>query len=252
MASRLWNLVSRGADSAQDEWSDDVEAGGRIADHDDIRRVLETCCAAAAEALVLSFEDRSVCRARFLALGDDFFRLSVEDDLPPRLLPPTQCSVALRFGQRNRVFIATVLAVRPGEMSGGALELLLKIPGEMAAGDPRMAFRVPILKPQDLSIELRVAGTRVAGARPLNLSLIGALVELPPDAAPIATDAAVELGLRRDGSDVTLRAEIRRNYGGRLALFFPDILEDGSLNPPDELRSMVRELELLWLRQRAR
>ena len=252
MASRLWNLVSRGADSAQDEWPDDVEAGGRAADHDDIRRVLETCCEAGAEALVLSFEDKSVCPARFLALGDDFFRLSLEGDLPQRLLPPTQCSVSLRFGQRNRVFIATVLAVRPGEMSGGALELLLKIPGEMAAGDPRMAFRVPILKPQDLALELRVGGAAVAGARPLNVSLIGALVEVPSGAAAISPDAEIELTLRRGDITAKLRAEIRRNYDGRLALFFPDVLEDGSLDPPYELRAIVRELELLWLRPRAR
>lgn len=251
MASLFRNLVSRGTDAAQDEWPDDLEAGGRVADHDDIRHVLQTCCDANAEALVLSFEDKSVCPARFIALGDDVFRLSLDGDLPPRLLPPTQCSVSLRFGQRNRVFIATVLSVRPGELSGGALELLLKMPGEIAAGEARMAFRVPILKPDDLALELRVNGAVVSGARPVNVSLIGMLIEVAGSAA-IAPDAEVEVSLRRGEVVARLRAEIRRNDQGRLALFFPEALEDGSLEPPEELRTIARELELLWLRQRAR
>jgi hypothetical protein len=252
MANRLWNLVSRGGVPARDDWPDDVEAGGRVADTDDVRRVLETCCQANAEALVLSFEDQSVCRARFLALGDEVFRLSLEGDLPPLLRPPTQCSVSVRFGQRNRVFIATVLAVRPGEMSGGALELVLKVPGEIAAGDPRMAFRVPILKVADLGLELRVNGAQVADARPLNLSLIGILIETPRGDVRIPPDADIRVSVQHGDVQVTLRAELRRRYERRLALFFPDVLDDGSLDPPDELRTIVRELELLWLRQRAR
>lgn len=252
MANRLWNLVSGGDAPARDDWPADVESGGRVADSSDIRRVLETCCRANAEGLVLSFEDQSVCRARFLALGDESFRLSVEGDLPPQLLPPTQCSVSVRFGQRNRVFIATVLSVRPGEMSGGALELLLKIPGEIAAGDPRMAFRVPILKPTDLGLELRVNGVQVADARALNVSLMGILVETPGGDVQIPPDADVQIVLQHGDAKVTLRTELRRRYERRLALFFPDVLEDGSLEPPDELHTIVRDLEQLWLRQRAR
>jgi hypothetical protein len=252
MANRLWNLVSRAGGEPRSDWPDDVEAGGRVADHDDVRRVIETCCQANAEALVLSFEDVAVCSARFLEIGDEVFRLSVEGDLPPQLRPPTQCSVSLRFGQRNRAFIATVLAVRPGEISGGALELLMKIPGEIAAGDPRMAFRVPILKPADLGIELHINGDRVVDARPLNLSLIGMLVETPRAVVPVPDDADVRVLLRHGNLQITVRAEVRHRYDRRLALFFPDVLDDGSLKPPDELRAIVRELELLWLRQRAR
>lgn len=252
MANRLWNLVSRGSAPAQDDWTEDVEAGGRAADADDIRRVLEACCKAGAEALILSFEDKSVCPARFLETGDEIVRLSVEGDLPSQLQPPTQCSVSLRFGQRNRVFIATVLAIRPGEMSGGALELLLKIPAEIAAGDPRMAFRVPILKPDDLGLALRVDATPVAEARALNLSLIGILIETPQGDVRMSPDSSIEVSLRHGDVQVTLRAELRRRYDRKLALFFPDVLEDGSLDPPVELRTIVRDLELLWLRQRAR
>jgi hypothetical protein len=252
MASRLWSLVSGGDAPTRNDWPADVESGGRVADSGDVRRVIETCCRANAEALVLSLEDQSVCRARFLALGEEAFRLSVEGDLPPQLLPPTQCSVSICFGQRNRVFIATVLSVRPGEMSGGALELLLKIPGEIAAGDPRMAFRVPILKPTDLGLELRVNGVQVTDARALNLSLIGTLIETPGGDVEIPSDADIQVSLQHGDSKLMLRAELRRRYGRRLALFFPDVLEGGSLEPPDELHAIVRDLELLWLRQRTR
>jgi hypothetical protein len=252
MPSRLWNLVAGGGSTASDEWPADLESGGRVADHDDIRRVIETCCQANAEALVLSFEDEAVCPMRFLEMGDETFRLSVEGDLPPLLRPPTQCSVSLRFGQRNRVFIATVLAVRPGEISGGTLELVLRIPGEIAAGDPRMAFRVPILKPSDLAMELRADGLVIDDARPLNLSLIGMLIEVSDSDVAVADHAKFEVVLRRGEVQVTLQAELRRRYERRMALFFPDVLDDGSLEPPDELRFIVRELELLWLRQRAR
>jgi len=252
MPSRLWNLVAGAGSTATDEWPADLESGGSVEDRDDVRQVIETCCQANAEALVLSFEDKAVCPMRFLELGDEVFRLSVEGDLPPLLRPPTQCSISLRFGQRNRAFIATVLAVRPGEISGGTLELLLKIPGEIAAGDPRMAFRVPILKPADLGIELHVNGDRVMDARPVNLSLIGMLLETPPAVVSVPEDADVRVLLRHGNVQITVRAEVRHRYERRLALFFPDVLDDGRLKPPDELRAIVRELELLWLRQRAR
>ncbi len=252
MANRLWSLVSRGTAPAEEEWPDDIEAGGRIADPSDVRRVLEDCCRGSAEGLLLSFEDRSVCRARFIAVGDEVFRLAVNGELPPRLRPPTQCSVSLRFGQRNRVFIATILSVRRPAASGEGLEVLLRIPSEIAAGDPRMAFRVPILKADDLSIEARVNGTPVDHARPLNVSLIGILVETPRGDVDIPADADVQVSLRRGDTQVRLRAELRRRYERCVALFFPDVLQDGRLEPPMELRTIVRELELLWLRQRAR
>lgn len=253
MASRLWSLWSRGtAPADEDGWPEDIEAGGRITDANDVRRVLEDCCRGNAEGLVLSFEDRNVARARFVAVGDEVFQLAVEGELPARLRPPTQCSVSLRFGQRNRVFIATILAVRPQAAQGEGLELLLKIPSEIAAGDPRMAFRVPILKADDLSIEVRVNGARVEHARPLNVSLIGILVETPRGDVDIPGDADVRVAIRRGQTQATLRAELRRRYERCVALFFPDVLQDGRLEPPLELRTIVRELELLWLRQRAR
>lgn len=250
MANRLWSLVSRGT-SDRPEWPEDLETGGSVASGDDARRVIESLCEANAEALALSFDDEAVCKVRFLEIGDEVFRVSVDGDLPQRLRPPTQCSLSCRFGQRNRVFVATLLAVRPGEMSGGALELLLKIPGEIAAGDPRMAFRVPILKPADLEIELLANGEPVEGAVALNLSLIGMLIEVWGD-AEIPADAKIEVAVRHGREHIRLHAEMRRRYDRRLALFFPDVLKDGALEPPPELHAIVRELEALWLRQRAR
>jgi hypothetical protein len=250
MASRLWNLVSRSA-AQPAEWTDHVETGGSVASDDDVRHVLARLCDANADALALSFDDEAVCKVRFVELGDEVFRVVVEGDLPPRLRPPSQCSISCRFGQRNRVFIATLLAVRPGEMSGGALELLLRIPGEIAAGDPRMAFRVPILKPADLEIELLVDGEPIENAIALNLSLIGMLIEVWQD-TEIPPHTKLEVLLRRGRDRVRLRAELRRRYERRLAVFFPEVLRDASLDPPPELQSMVRDLEALWLRQRAR
>ncbi len=251
MAKGFWKLVAGGGGSPQPEWPD-VEEGGSVASDDDVRRVIESCCEAHADALVLSFDDEAVCRVRFLEMGDEVFRVSVETDLPPLLRPPTQCSLSLRFGQRNRVFIATVLAVRPGELSGGALELLLKIPGEIAAGDPRMAFRVPILKSSDLDVALRVNGQLVEDVRPLNVSLIGMLLETGEQDFAFPPDPKISVLLRRGETRVEVRAELRRRFDRRLALFFPDVLSDGNLVPPDELRSVVRELEALWLRSRSR
>lgn len=250
MANRLWSLVAGGSND-RPEWPEDVETGGSVATGDDARRVIESLCEANAEALALSFDDGAVCKVRFLVAGDEVFRVSVDGDLPPQLRPPTQCSLSCRFGQRNRVFIATLLAVRPGELSGGALELLLKIPGEIAAGDPRMAFRVPILKPADLEIALQADGVPVEGAVALNLSLIGMLIEIWGDAA-LPPDAKLEVVARHGRSQVRLHAEMRRRYDRRIALFFPDVLKDGRLEPPPELYAIVRDLEALWLRQRAR
>lgn len=251
MANRLWNLVGRGNAPESAEWPQ-VDVGGPVAGDDDIRHVIASCCEAHADALILSFDDEAVCKVRLLEMGDESFRVSLETDLPPLLRPPTQCSVSLRFGQRNRVFIATVLKIRPGEMSGGALELLLRIPGEIAAGDPRMAFRVPILKPSDLVLTLRVNGTVIDDARPLNLSLIGMLIESWDHDPLKMSDAKIDVILQRGENRVELGAEIRRCYERRIAVFFPDVLTDGNLVPPDELRAIVRELEALWLRSRAR
>jgi hypothetical protein len=114
-----------------------------------------------------------------------------------------------------------------------------------------MAFRVPILKPADLEIELLVDGEPIENAIALNLSLIGMLIEVWQD-TEIPPHTKLEVLLRRGRDRVRLRAELRRRYERRLAVFFPEVLRDASLDPPPELQSMVRDLEALWLRQRAR
>jgi hypothetical protein len=97
-----------------------------------------------------------------------------------------------------------------------------------------------------------VNGVQVTDARALNLSLIGTLIETPGGDVEIPSDADIQVSLQHGDSKLMLRAELRRRYGRRLALFFPDVLEGGSLEPPDELHAIVRDLELLWLRQRTR
>ncbi len=250
MANRLWNLVARGGVPARDAEPDDLESAGPIAHDAGPRGVIEACCAAKAEVVILSFDDDSSCRARFLDVGDDVFRLSIDTDLLPTLRPATQCSVNCRYGNRNRVFVATLLAVRHDEGTG--YEIVFKIPGEIAAGDPRMAFRIPILKPGDLALELLVGSERIADARAVNLSLVGTLIETPHGDVPIPPGSEILVKLRHGTIKVEVRAELRRRYERKLALFFFDVLTDGALEPPDELRAITRELELLWLRQRAR
>jgi hypothetical protein len=250
MANRLWNLVARGGGLTRDADPEDLESPGLIADDATPRGVIETCCAAKAEAVILSFDDGTTCQGRFLDIGEDVFRFALKTELPPMLRAATQCSVNCRYGQRNRAFVATLLAVHHNEHSG--YELVFKIPNEIAAGDPRMAFRIPILKPADLSLELFVGHEKIADARPLNLSLVGMLVETPHGDIPIEPGGELLVKLRHGEIQISLRAEIRRRFDCKLALFFPDVLSEGSLEPPDELRAITRELELLWLRQRAR
>ncbi len=231
---------------------EDDEENALVAHATDIRSVIELCCEANARALVLSFEDEAVCRARFLSVDGSVLRLSMEGDLPPRLRPPTHCAVSLRLRQRHRVFVATVLGVRPGEMSGGALELLLKAPSEMASGDPRLAIRVPVMASDPLRVDLRVDGAPVEEARALNLSLIGMLLETSQSDLALSQSSKLEVTLVRGSATVRLKAELRRRHEGRLALFFPEVLEGGALAPPPALRQIVQDLELAWRSRRAR
>lgn len=246
MSNRLWSFVSKGASTARGG-ADAVPALGPDLD---THRLIEACAGARAPALVLSFEDAAVCRTRFVAAGADDFRLRAESEVSPLLRPPTQCSVAFQWAQRNRVFIATLLSVRKVEAPEPATELLLRIPGEVAAGDARMAFRVPVFPQANLGVELRVDGVRVEGARALNLSLIGTLIETPNHDFTLPPGTDVEVTVHFGGRQVVLAAEVRRCYERRLALFFPAVLAEGSLTPPEALQEIVRELELLWLRQR--
>jgi len=248
MSSRLWSFVGRGASPAR-EGSDAIPPTGPDVD---IRRLLEACAGARAPALLLSFEDASVSRTRFVSVGEEDFRLEVEGEPPAMLRPPAQASIACQWGQRNRVFIATLLAIRRGNDPGQKVELVLRIPGEVAAGDARMAFRVPIFPQANLEVELRMDDALVEGARAVNLSLIGTLIETPDHDLDLPAGTNLQVVVRFEGREVALRAEVRRCYEKRIALFFPDVLKDGMLAPPDVLKEIVRDLELLWLRQRTR
>jgi hypothetical protein len=86
-----------------------------------------------------------------------------------------------------------------------------------------------------------------------DLSLTGISLELVGPAVPelpLRSTVTLELELGRECA--RLGAEVRRRDKRRYALAFRKVLRGGDLELPDELRAIVRAIELHWLKNRVR
>ncbi len=112
----------------------------------------------------------------------------------------------------------------------------------------RRAFRVEIEDDFGLNCQIEFDG-RTVFARPLDLSLTGVLVELT-EGVELPLDTCVHVNLIWSEIDTVLKGIVRRKDGNKHGIFFPESIVDEELDPSDDLRSIVAELERRWLIKR--
>ncbi len=118
------------------------------------------------------------------------------------------------------------------------------------ATERRRAFRVAVPRSAGLMVRFTLKG-KTRSATPVDISLVGILIELSPSAVidlPIDTTLSIELRLNEKVS--TLMGLVRRRNNNRYGILFLDSLREGELNPPESLVNIYKEIERQWLRAR--
>jgi hypothetical protein len=88
------------------------------------------------------------------------------------------------------------------------------------------------------------------GARCIDISLAGMLMELPDHVFPtFMVGEEVQVEVIFHGQPTTVAAEVRRQHGRRVGVFFPDTYRDGQLEPNEEVITVVKFLEREWRRR---
>ncbi|MEM6469001.1 MAG: PilZ domain-containing protein [Planctomycetota bacterium] len=111
----------------------------------------------------------------------------------------------------------------------------------------RESFRVPVLASMELECELLVKGKRFEG-KATNISMTGVYVEKQlsdPMELHIGDPAQVRLSCA--GDTISLQAQVRRLGQNGYGLFFPVTMKGPVIDPPQELRRIVMELQRRWM-----
>jgi hypothetical protein len=197
-------------------------------------------------------ESRGVSKAEFRAFSGEIVALDTLSDKSDLFPVASLCSVAFVYGDSSYVFLASVLGFheRPAPEPS---RLELETPLQIAASNGRIRYRVPVFRDSMLETKVITENHRLVGARALNLSLTGMLVEFAEVMDPhLSVGAAVHVTLALGGHRVTLAGEVARTHGCQYGIFFRDAGAAGIVDPPEPLRKIVRILERRWLRERIR
>lgn len=126
------------------------------------------------------------------------------------------------------------------------LQTLIEFLQAKSPSDRRVGFRVPLF---DAELDVSVQTSRgTVAAKALDLSLTGILLEVPEQSLEPDKHCTVTLSL--NDHSVILSATPIRTEEKLAAIHFPTTVRGGELDPPDELVSIYRSLELAWLKSR--
>lgn len=162
---------------------------------------------------------------------------------PP--FPETLCCVSFPYQKFLHAFLGCVEKVRESQ---SGIEVYFEIPTSIVSTNLRRSYRVPVLRDAGVGLTLVSGdGSRMA-VELLNLSEIGAEVNLPGDDDRIAAgdEVQVELTLRTD--HLNLNAIVLRRDHCRRALQFRMPATADRRNCVVTLQHMVRALEQTWLK----
>ncbi len=209
----------------------------RPLDRASAERLLDECCAARRPAVVVAWPQGSVARCRFEWRGPEGLRLTL--DAPPEAgaFPPLAVAT-VSFSARGRatVFLAPVLSCDAGT-------LRLRLPDEIAGAEARLGYRVPVGSRSGLEGQLRLEDGDAIPARVVNVSVSGALVEVPPRAGvDLLTGSAVVLLLQRGPLRLALDGVVRRRDGTRYGVFFPAALMGDETPDTRALQALLQQL----------
>ncbi len=161
--------------------------------------------------------------------------------------PLSRCCVVFSQQNQSKVFLATVKDCIKPEASARPLVVLSRV-SDIATGESRAAWRVPLRRDNELSVRVVDEDKRVWHPEAVDISLTGILIRFHKDDVPdLDVGAWVALELRLNQHEVKLPADIRRRDGRLYGLFFPYDLHGGEITSSNTLRQVVNELERQWL-----
>ena len=180
---------------------------------------LLNCCAKSAPCqFCLLPSGQVVTNARFLETTRARLVLAVNGcDRDDGLEDGTLCYVTFPFDASLYSFVESIKTVRNGASS---IEVHIPTPSNLTVANRRRSFRVPIVRPEDVQIEIRLAdGTRIAGTA-VKLAETSLEVELANGNDSLPVDAKVQIGLRLGPDSLEFPAVVCRCSGTRRALTF--------------------------------
>ncbi|MEZ5550244.1 MAG: PilZ domain-containing protein [Pseudomonadales bacterium] len=122
-----------------------------------------------------------------------------------------------------------------------------QVNGKLA--EQRRSFRLT-LDPGEINAWI-TAGSQEVTATPLDISLGGALLQVPTSHnKPLGRGDTCVVRLDLDGRVAVLNSEVVRVGVGQLAVRFVDCDIDGSLAPTSELMHLYSEMQRRWLAKR--
>lgn len=231
-----------------------VRASGRreqqvtCTDPAEVERVLRGLCERQVHAEVVCGGGESTVFGRFCEHQEGVVRLEVLGGDVGHAEPLTMCIVTSHADDVARVFFSSLLGV---DREGSPPSLWLLAPRAIAGADGRFTFRVPVIGESGLRVSVSLGGGLALAVRPLDISLTGARIELPPDCPMVlSTGARVHLRFQLGSRTVELDSTVRRAQGSTYGLYFGGLLQSrGELVVPDTWVEIVQELERQWTSQ---
>ena len=218
---------------------------------DGLREGLQACCRDEICAAILQTESNRICQASFSRVSSNSLVFDVNVPEGFDFLPLAACLVSYFHEGKAYTFVSRVRESHPGNKLSSR-RLFLRLPEQVAVSQARWTFRVSLDRIEGFEVTLTPPWGSVFQATPLDLSLGGMRIEFPEKNDPdLDFGSKAKLSMRFEGHEVVLRAEIRSRENHAYGLFFPEVLKDGELDPPESYRSIVNAIEKQWLKLRS-
>ena len=211
--------------------------------------LLKNCCSLRTPAGVIVAAHTLVRSGLFNSISDNSVKLDLLGDKETIIRISSLCCVSFHFENKSHVFLAKVIDHHQNPPPDPS-HLILQIPTELAS-EGRMAFRVPAGRASGIGVKVVDQDGREHTADLLDLSMSGMLAEFAQDQVPeLLVGDTVDVELQLGEKTAKIRGEVRRRDDRCYGFFFPHTFHKGLIDPPEELRTLVKELEQRLLRSK--
>jgi hypothetical protein len=207
--------------------------------------ILEECSSYRTPALILNPKLNLVFHAHFVEVSKDSITVNLANNVVndadlwlkiPRLF------ISFSHNGNCCAFFAEVMEYRD-KSTVLSPALKLKVSSKIIGMESRMSYRVPIGEKFAPSVRMFTKEGRVFLPKPIDLSYTGILIEFDKKEDPnFQPSDEVRLELRLDKYLIQLKAVVKRRDGNRYGLFFPEIVTQHGINPPQALQKIVASL----------
>jgi len=218
-------------------------------DPEQVEATLHRCCAYRRPAIISSVETPAAFPGFFSDLDGDRLILTVAlPGFEAFFKPASKCLVTFLHRSRSCVFVTSVRSLTKDRGTG---DLVVDTPAMISKVEMRRFFRVPVSRDTDLDLRVFTEDGGEWTARCIDVSMAGMLLGFPEEQYPdLAVGDTLNLKVDYRGQPMLVEAEVRRRHGRRVGVFFPAIYEEGRLNPPDDLATVVKFIEREWRNRR--